>query len=81
MDRKIFGIGFSALVVVGLAAPLTITFSRPPSFRGTEYGQPYSVAPQIELIRSTGETFRLSVQKGKIILLFFGIHPAQWSFS
>jgi len=47
-------------------------FTKSASFRGTAYGEPYPTAPQIELIRSNGETFRLSDQKGKIVLLFLG---------
>lgn len=72
MDKKILWVGFSSLAVVALAAFLTMMFSKPASFRGTEYGEPYPAAPQIELIKSDGERFRLSDQKGKIVLLFFG---------
>ena len=72
MDKKILWVGFSSLAVVALATLLTIMFSKPASFRGTAYGEPYPAAPQIELIKSNGETFRLSDQKGKIVLLFFG---------
>jgi protein SCO1 len=72
MDKKILWVGFSSLAVVVLAILLTLTFAKPASFRGTEYGTPYPAAPQIELIKSNGEIFRLSGQKEKIILLFFG---------
>ena len=72
MDKKILWVGFSSLAVVALAALLTIMFSKPASYRGTAYGEPYPLAPQIELKQSNGETFRLSDQKGKIVLLFFG---------
>ncbi len=72
MDKKILWVGFLSLAVVALAALLTIMFSRPVSYRGTAYGEPYPLAPQIELKQSNGETFRLSDQKGKIVLLFFG---------
>ncbi len=47
-------------------------FAKPPSFNGTSYNEPYPTAPQIELIKANGEPFRLSDQKGKIVLLFFG---------
>lgn len=60
------------MAVVLIATLLTIMFSKPASYRGTAYGEPYPAAPQIELIKSNGETFRLSDQKGKIVLLFFG---------
>lgn len=72
MDKRILWVGFSSLALVVLATLLTFLFSKPANFRGTAYGEPYPAAPQIELIRSNGETFRLSDQKGKIVLLFFG---------
>ena len=72
MDKKILWVGFSSLAVVVLAALLTMMFAKSASYRGTAYGEPYPAAPQIELIKSNGETFRLSDQKGKIVLLFFG---------
>jgi len=72
MDKKIFWVGAASLALVVLAILLVVLFSKPVNFRGTEYGKPYPSAPQIELIRSNGDTFRLSDQKGKIVLLFFG---------
>ena len=72
MDKKILWVGLSSLAVVALVTLLTILFAKSASFRGTAYNEPYPPAPQIELIKSSGETFRLSDQKGKIILLFFG---------
>jgi protein SCO1/2 len=72
MDKKILWVGFLSLAVVGTAILLAILFAKPASFNGTSYNEPYPRAPQIELIKSNGETFRLSDQKGKIVLLFFG---------
>jgi protein SCO1/2 len=72
MDKKILWVGFLSLAVVATAILLTLLFAKPASFRGTSYNEPYPPAPQIELIKSNGETFRLSDQKGKIVLLFFG---------
>ena len=72
MDKKILWVGFSSLAVVALATLLTIMFSSPASYRGTAYGEPYPLAPQIELKQSNEGTFRLSDQKGRIVLLFFG---------
>jgi protein SCO1/2 len=71
MNRKTLWVGLLSLAVVGVAA-LTLVFAKPASFHGTSYGEPYPTAPQIELKKSNGETFRLSDQKGKIVLLFFG---------
>lgn len=72
MDRKLIGIGVSILALIGLAAMLTFIFAKPPSFRGTLYGEPFPSAPNFELTKSTGEVFRMSGQRGKIVLLFFG---------
>jgi len=72
MDKKIVWVGFLSLAVVAAAIMLTLVFAKPVSFYGTSYNEPYPTAPQIELIKSNGETFRLSEQKGKIVLLFFG---------
>ncbi len=71
MNRKTLWVGVLSLLVVGVAA-LTLVFAKPASFRGTSYGEPYPQAAEIELTKSNGETFRLSEQKGKIVLLFFG---------
>jgi protein SCO1 len=72
MDKKIIWVGLSSLAVVAIAMLVALVFSKPASFHGTNYNQPYPVAPQIELKKSNGETFTLSEQKGKIVLLFFG---------
>ena len=72
MDKKILWVGLLSLAVVGTAILLAILFAKPASFNGTSYNEPYPTAPQIELIKSNGETFHLSDQKGKIVLLFFG---------
>ncbi|MDD2921825.1 MAG: SCO family protein [Anaerolineales bacterium] len=72
MDKKTLFVGFFSLAVIALATLFFILFASPAKFRGTSYAEPYPVAPQIELTRSNGETFRLADQKGKIVLLFFG---------
>jgi protein SCO1/2 len=72
MDKKILWVGVSALVIVLMATLLTFFFTRPASFRGTAYNEPYPHASEFKLIDSTGNPFRLSDQKGKIVLLFFG---------
>ncbi len=71
MNRKTVWVGLLSLALVGVAA-LTLVFAKPASFKGTSYGEPYPKAAEIELTKSNGETFRLSDQKGKIVLLFFG---------
>jgi protein SCO1 len=72
MDKKNMWVGLGALLVVALAAALTYFFTNPPGFRGTSYAEPYPAAPQIVLKRADGDVFRLSDQKGKLTLLFFG---------
>ncbi len=71
MNRKTLWVGILSLLAVG-AAVLIFVLNRPVSFRGTSYGEPYPQAAEIELTKLNGETFRLSDQKGKIVLLFFG---------
>jgi protein SCO1/2 len=71
MNRKTLWVGLASLLTVAAAA-LTLFFAKPDSFRGTSYGEPYPQAAEIELTKSNGEIFRLSEQKGKIVLLFFG---------
>lgn len=71
MNRKTLWVGILSLLAVGAAA-LIFMLTKPVSFRGTSYGEPYPQASDFELTKSNGETFRLSEQKGKIVLLFFG---------
>ena len=72
MDRKTLQVGVLAFAVIALAAAVTFFLSQPASFRGTAYGEPYPPAQEIELMRAGGGTFRLSEQRGKIVILFFG---------
>lgn len=70
--KRTLWVGLVSLLLVILASLAVFWFGKPASFRGTSYGEPYPAAPSIELTRSNGETFRLSDQRGKIVLLFFG---------
>jgi protein SCO1/2 len=72
MDKKTLQVGIIALLVIAIIAAVTFFLSQPAAFRGTAYGEPYPPAHEIELTQANGQTFRLSDQKGKIILLFFG---------
>jgi protein SCO1/2 len=72
MDKKILWVGLLSLMVIATAILIALVFAKPVSFHGTSYNEPYPTAPQVELIKSDGETFRLSDQKEKIVLLFFG---------
>jgi len=72
MDRKTLLVGLMIFLLVGAAAAGVYFFSEPASFRGTTYAEPYPPAPQIELTRASGDTFRLSDQRGRVVALFFG---------
>jgi protein SCO1/2 len=72
MNRKLIFVGNGILLVIVLVATLTYFFSKPPSFRGTLYAEPFPPATEIELTRADGAVFRLSDQRGRIVLMFFG---------
>jgi protein SCO1/2 len=72
MDKKLFVIGFSSAVLIGLMTLGVLMFSRSGEFRGTTYGEPYPTAGDFELTRSDGSLFRLSETRGNVVLLFFG---------
>jgi protein SCO1 len=72
MDRKILLVGLIAFLLIGIVAAGGFLFSKPDTFRGTTYAEPYPVAPEIELARANGTSFRLSEMRGKVVTLFFG---------
>lgn len=72
MDRKTLSVGAGILVVIGAAVAITLLFARPDSLRGTTYAEPYPAAPDFSLARQDGSPFRLSDQRGSVVLLFFG---------
>jgi protein SCO1/2 len=72
MDRKTLLVGLIVFLLVGVVAAGVLLFSEPASFRGTTYGEPYPIAPEIELTRAGGTGFRLSETRGKVVALFFG---------
>ncbi|HSL42204.1 MAG TPA: SCO family protein [Anaerolineales bacterium] len=72
MDRKTLLVGLSLFALIAAVAAGVYFFSEPASFRGTTYAEPYPVAPEIELTHADGSEFRLSEQRGKIVMVFFG---------
>lgn len=72
MDRKTLLVGMIAFLLIGAVAAGIFIFSKPAGFRGTSYTEPYPVAPEIELTRVDGSSFRLSEMRGKVVMLFFG---------
>lgn len=72
MDRKLLLVGVMSFLLVGIVAAGVYLFSKPATLRGTAYTEPYPPAPDFELTRSGGESFRLSEARGDIVMLFFG---------
>src|SRR6266511_4823944 len=72
MDRKTLLVGMITFLLIGVVAAGVFIFSKPASFRGTSYTEPYPVAPEIALTRADGSSFRLSEMRGNVVLLFFG---------
>jgi protein SCO1/2 len=70
MDRKLIWVGVGILSIIALATAVTFLLAKPPEFNGTVY-EP-KAAPGIELSTSSGQMFKLSDQRGKVVLLFFG---------
>jgi protein SCO1/2 len=72
MDRKTLSVGLAAFLIIALVAAGVFFFSKPASFRGTSYTEPYPPAPEFSLARADGSTFQLSQARGKVVMLFFG---------
>jgi protein SCO1/2 len=72
MDKKILLVGLISFLLVAAVAAGVFLFSKPDSFQGTAYVEPYPVASEFELTRADGSQFRLSELRGKVVLLFFG---------
>jgi protein SCO1 len=71
MNRKVIQVGLGLLVLIGVVMAAVLLLPQTESFRGTLY-DPALPAPEIELIRDNGSSFRLSELRGNIVLLFFG---------
>lgn len=72
MDKKTLWVGFVSFLLIAVVALGTYLFAPPAAFRGTVYSEPFPPAPEIELARPNGESFRLSQMRGNVVLLFFG---------
>jgi protein SCO1/2 len=72
MVKKTLLVGVFSLLLIGVVALGVVLFAPPAALRGTAYDEPYPPAPEIELTRDNGSTFRLSEMRGNIVLLFFG---------
>ena len=58
-------------MVMQMVMAMVVLFPAQDSFRGTVY-EPALPAPEILLKRDDGSTFRLTDQRGEVVLLFFG---------
>jgi protein SCO1 len=72
MNKKITLVGIISLLVIALAVAVNMFFSKPASFRGTTYAEPYPAAPEFSLTDSKGDLLKLSDGGGKVTILFFG---------
>ena len=72
MDRKTLLVGISSFLLILVVGVAVLVFAKPASFRGTTFGEPYPLAPEIELTRSDGSDFKLSEMRGNVVLVFFG---------
>ncbi|MBM3123585.1 MAG: SCO family protein [Chloroflexi bacterium] len=71
MERRAIWVGAAGIIVIGLAALMTVLFTAPKTFRGSII-EPSSPAPEIPLTTHSGEIFRVSDHRGSVLLLFFG---------
>ena len=72
MNTKTLRTGIIVFFIVIIAITANLLFAGQSGFRGTAYNEPYPLAPYFELTHSSADLFRLSDQRGKIVLLFFG---------
>jgi protein SCO1/2 len=72
VNKNTLRTGMIVLVVIVIAIASTLLFSGQSGFRGTTYNEPFPPAPNFELTNSSGKQFRLSDERNKIVLLFFG---------
>ena len=71
MNTKLLWVGLGLLVLIGAVMMAVLLFPKTDTFRGTLY-DPALPAPEIALIRGDESSFRLSEQRGDVVLLFFG---------
>lgn len=72
MNKKTLRTGIFVLAIVAISVTSALLFTNQAGFRGTTYNEPYPLAPYFELTDSNGSLFRLSDERGRIVLLFFG---------
>jgi protein SCO1/2 len=71
MNTRVIQVGLGLMSLIGVVMAAVLLFPKTETFRGTLY-DPALPAPEIALARDNGSSFRLSEQRGSIVLLFFG---------
>ncbi len=71
MNTRMVQVGLGLLVLIGVVIAVAVFIPKTESFRGTLY-DPALPAPEFELTQGNGSSFRLSEQRGDVVLLFFG---------
>jgi len=71
MNTRVVQVGLGLLVLIGVVMAAVLLLPQTDTFRGTLY-DPAHPAPDIELARDNGSSFRLSEMRGSVVLLFFG---------
>ncbi len=70
MQRKLIFVGIGIFVLLAVVAAVFVLTNKP-SLKGSIITPPWT-APEINLIDHNGQTFTLSAQRGKVVLLYFG---------
>src|SRR6266498_1841108 len=70
MQRKLLLVGIGIFVIL-LAATGIFFLTNKPSFRGAVITPPWH-APEVHLTDQNGQPFKMSSQRGKVVLLYFG---------
>ena len=71
MTKNLKWVGIGLTILIGIAMGMVALLPQEETFRGTLY-EPAQKAPEVALTRSDGSVYRLSDQRGKVVLLFFG---------
>lgn len=71
MNTRVIQVGLGLLVLIGVVMAGVLLFPKADTFRGTVF-DPAPSAPEFELTRGNGDSFRLSETRGDAVLLYFG---------
>lgn len=71
MNTRVIQVGLGLLVLIGAVMAGVLLFPKADTFRGTAF-DPAPPAPEFELTRGNGDSFRLSEMRDDVVLLYFG---------